>query len=71
MVECIDYIQNNPLSKVQQEHSAIKDNGELLNAVLAVGDAGHFPSDSYNAMLSLLHQLTLSLTLIIVEFSFL
>ena len=70
MVECIDYIQNNPLSKVQQEHSAIKDNGELLNAVLAVGDAGHFPPDSYNAMLSLLHQLTLSLTLIIVGFFF-
>ena len=71
MVEWIDYCLNNPLSKVQQEHSAIKDSGELLNAVLAVGGAGHFPPNSYNAMLLLLHQLTLSLTLIIVEFSFL
>ena len=71
MVECIDYIQNNPLSKVRQEHSAIKDSGELFDAVLAVGGAGHFPPDSCNAMLLLLHQLTLSLTLIIVEFSLL
>ena len=51
MVEWIDYSQNTPLSKVRQEHSAIKDSGELLNAVLAVGDAGHFPPDSYNATL--------------------
>ena len=71
MVEWIDYSQNIPLSKVRQEHSAIKDSGELLNAVLAVGGAGHFPPDSFNAMLLLLHQLTLSLTLIIVEFSLL
>ena len=59
MVEWIDYSQNTPLSKVRQEHSAIKDSGELLNAVLAVGGAGHFPPDTYNAMLSPLHQLTL------------
>ena len=71
MVEWIDYCLNTPLPKVRQEHSAIKDSGELLNAVLAVGGAGHFPPNSYNAMLLLLHQLTLSLTLIIVEFSFL
>ena len=71
MVEWIDYCLNTPLSKVQQEHSAIKDSGELLNAVLAVGDVGHFPPDSCNAMLLLLHQLTLSLTLIIIELSFL
>ena len=71
MVEWIDYSQNTPLSKVRQEHSAIKDSGELLNAVLAVGGAGHFPPDSCNAMLLLFHQLTLSLTLIIVEFSLL
>ena len=71
MVEWIDYIQNIPLSKVQQEHSAIKDSGELSHAVLAVGGAGHFPPDSCNAMLLLFHQLTLSLTLIIVEFSLL
>ena len=71
MVEWIDYSLNTPLSKVRQEHSAIKDSGELLNAVLAVGSAGHFPPDSCNAMLLLFHQLKLSLTLIIVEFSFL
>ena len=71
MVEWIDYSQNTPLTKVRQEHSAIKDSGELLNAVLAVGGAGHFPPDSCNAMLLLFHQLTLSLTLIIVEFSLL
>ena len=64
MVEWIDYIQNIPLSKVQQEHSAIKDSGELLNAVLAVGGAGHFLPDSYNALLSFL-------ILIIIVFSFL
>ena len=71
MVECIDYIQNNPLSKVRQEHSAIKDSGELLDAVQAVGGAGHFPPDNCNAMLLLLYQLTLPLTFIILEFSFL
>ena len=71
MVEWIDYSQNTPLTKVRQEHSAIKDSGELLNAVLAVGDVGHFPPDSCNAMLLLFHQLTLSLTFIIVEFSLL
>ena len=54
MVEWIDYIQNIPLSKVQQEHSAIKDSGELLDAVLAVGGAGHFPPDSYNDCILLL-----------------
>jgi hypothetical protein len=70
MVEWIDYIQNIPLSKVQQEHSAIKDSGELSHAVLAVGVAGHFPPDSYNAMLLLLYKLTLPLTFIILEFSF-
>ena len=43
MVEWIDYSQNTPLSKVRQEHSAIKDSGELSQAVLAVGGAGHFP----------------------------
>ena len=59
MVEWIDYIQNIPLSKVQQEHSAIKDSGELSHAVLAVGVAGHFPPDSCNAMLLLLYKLTL------------
>ena len=64
MVEWIDYSQNTPLSKVRQEHSAIKDSGELLNAVLAVGGAGHFPPDSYNALLSFL-------ILIIIVFSFL
>lgn len=53
MVEWIDYIQNIPLSKVQQEHSAIKDSGELLDAVLAVGGAGHFPPDSYNDCIQL------------------
>ena len=70
MVEWIDYSQNIPLSKVRQEHSAIKDSGELLNAVLAVGVAGHFPPDSCNAMLLLLYKLTLPLTFIILEFSF-
>jgi hypothetical protein len=70
MVEWIDYSQNIPLSKVRQEHSAIKDSGELLNAVLAVGVAGHFPPDSCNAMLLPLHQLTLALNFIILEFSF-
>ena len=50
---------NIPLSKVRQEHSAIKDSGELLNTVLAVGVAGHFPPDSCNAMLLLLYKLTL------------
>ena len=53
MVEWIDYIQNTPLSKVRQEHSAIKDSGELLDAVLAVGGAGHFPPDSYNDCIQL------------------
>ena len=53
MVECIDYIQNIPLSKVLYEHSAIKDSGELLDAVLAVGGAGHFPPDSYNDCIQL------------------
>ncbi len=71
MVKWIDYIQNTPLSKVRQEHSAIKDSGELLNAVLAVGDARHIPPDSCNAMLLLLYQLALPLTIIIIEFSFL
>ena len=71
MVEWIDYCLNTPLPKVRQEHSAIKDSGELFDAVLAVGGAGHLPPNSCNAMLLLLHQLTLSLTLIIVEFSFL
>ena len=70
MVEWIDYSQNIPLSKVRQEHSAIKDSGELLNTVLAVGVAGHFPPDSCNAMLLPLHQLTLALNFIILEFSF-
>jgi len=70
MVEWIDYSQNIPLSKVRQEHSAIKDSGEFLNTVLAVGVAGHFPSDSCNAMLLPLHQLTLALNFIILEFSF-
>ncbi len=71
MVEWIDYIQNTPLSKVRQEHSDIKDSGELLDAVLAVGSAGHFPPDNCNAMLLLLYQLTLPLIVIIIEFSFL
>ena len=71
MVEWIDYIQNTPLSKVRQEHSDIKDSGELLDAVLAVGDARHFPPDSYNAILLLLYQLTLPLVFVIIEFSFL
>jgi len=71
MVEWIDYIQNIPLSKVRQEHSAIKDSGELLNAVLAVGGAEHFPPDSCNAMLLLLYQLALPLAFVIIEFSFL
>ena len=70
MVEWIDYSQNTTLSKVWQEHSAIKDSGELFDAVLAVCGAGHFPPNSCNAMLLLLHQLTLSLTLIIVGFFF-
>ena len=71
MVKWIDYIQNTPLSKVRQEHSAIKDSGELLNAVLAVGVAEHFPPDSCNAMLLIFYQLTLPLIVIILEFSFL
>ena len=54
MVEWIDYSQNTPLSKVRQEHSAIKDSRELFHAVLAVGGAGHFPPNSYNALLSFL-----------------
>ena len=70
MVEWIDYSQNTPLSKVRQEHSAIKDSGELSHTVLAVGVAGHFPPDSCNAMLLLLYKLTLPLTFIILEFSF-
>ena len=53
MVEWIDYSQNTPLSKVRQEHSAIKDSGELLDAVLAVGDARHFPPDSYKDCIQL------------------
>ena len=71
MVEWIDYSQNTPLTKVRQEHSAIKDSGELLNAVLAVGGAGHFPPDSCNVMLLLFYQLTFPLIVIIIELSFL
>ena len=71
MVEWIDYSQNTPLTKVRQEHSAIKDSGELLNAVLAVGDVGHFPPDSCNVMLLLFYQLTFPLIVIIIELSFL
>ena len=70
MVEWIDYIRNTPLSKVRQEHSAIKDSRELSHAVLAVGVAGHFPPNSCNAMLLLLYKLTHPLTFIILEFSF-
>ena len=65
MVEWIDYIRNTPLSKVRQEHSAIKDSRELSHAVLAVGVAGHFPPNSCNAMLLLHYKLTLPLTFII------
>ena len=60
MVEWIDYCLNTPLSKVRQEHSAIRDSRELFHAVLAVGDAGHFPPDSYNVVLPPLYQLTLA-----------
>ena len=70
MVEWIDYCLNTSLSKVRQEHSAIKDSKELFHAVLSVGVAGHFPPDSCNAMLLLLYKLTLPLTFIILEFSF-
>ena len=70
MVDWIDYIRNTPLSKVRQEHSAIKDSRELSHAVLAVGVAGHFPPNSCNAMLLLHYKLTLPLTFIILEFSF-
>ena len=71
MVGRIDYSRNIPLSKVRQEHSAIKDSGELLDTVLAVGDTRHFPPDSCNAILLLLYQLTLPLAFVIIEFSFL
>ena len=64
MVEWIDYCLNTPLSKVRQEHSAIRDSSELLDAVLAVGGARHFPPNSYNALFSFL-------ILIIIVFSFL